>query len=77
MQELEKLREELSRLDVELLERVARRQEIVAEIGRVKSSAGRGTRDFSREKDVLNLARKTARRVGGWMRMWVKRCFAC
>ncbi len=64
MQDLQALREALSRLDVELLEMVARRQEIVAEIGRVKSIAGKGTRDFAREKDVLDLARRTARRVG-------------
>ncbi len=64
MQDLESLRQELSRLDVELLERVARRQQIVAEIGRVKSSAGRGTRDYAREKEVLELARRTARRLG-------------
>ncbi|WP_260292966.1 bifunctional chorismate mutase/prephenate dehydrogenase [Sedimenticola hydrogenitrophicus] len=64
MKDLQVLRERLSRLDVELLEMVARRQEIVAEIGRVKSSAGRGTRDYAREKDVLDLARRTARRVG-------------
>ncbi|MEE9358715.1 prephenate dehydrogenase/arogenate dehydrogenase family protein [Candidatus Vondammii sp. HM_W22] len=63
MQDLESLRKELSGLDVELLEMVARRQEIVAEIGRVKSSAGRGTRDYTREKVVLDLARKTARRL--------------
>lgn len=64
MKDLQALRERLSRLDVELLEMVARRQEIVAEIGRAKSSAGRGTRDYAREKDVLELARRTARRVG-------------
>ena len=64
MQDLQTLRTELSQLDVELLEMVARRQSIVAEIGRVKSAAGRGTRDYAREKEVLELARKTARRVG-------------
>ncbi|MCP4283217.1 MAG: prephenate dehydrogenase/arogenate dehydrogenase family protein [Gammaproteobacteria bacterium] len=64
MQELEKLREELSQLDVELLGMVARRQQIVANIGRVKSAAGRGTRDYAREKEVLQLARRTAAKVG-------------
>ncbi len=64
MERLEQLRAELSALDVELLELVARRQRKVAEIGRVKSTAGRGTRDFGREKVVLQLARDTARRVG-------------
>jgi len=64
MQALQALREKLSNLDVELLEMVAQRQQIVAEIGRVKSGAGRGTRDYAREKDVLSLARRTARQVG-------------
>ncbi len=64
MQELQALREKLSKLDIELLEMVAARQQIVAEIGRVKSSAGRGTRDYAREKDVLSLARRTANQVG-------------
>lgn len=64
MNELERLRSELSALDVELLELVARRQRMVAEIGRVKSDSGRGTRDFAREKVVLQLARDTAQRVG-------------
>jgi len=64
MDALEKLRAELSELDVQLLELVARRQQMVAEIGRVKSAAGRGTRDYGREKEVLQLARRTARRVG-------------
>lgn len=64
MQELQALREKLSKLDVELLEMVAQRQQIVAEIGRVKSGAGKGTRDYAREKDVLSLARRTAREVG-------------
>ncbi|MCP3867382.1 MAG: prephenate dehydrogenase/arogenate dehydrogenase family protein [Gammaproteobacteria bacterium] len=64
MGELDELRTELSELDVKLLELVARRQTIVGEIGRVKSAAGRGTRDYAREKDVLELARKTAGRLG-------------
>jgi chorismate mutase/prephenate dehydrogenase len=64
MEQLDRLREELSRLDVELLERVAQRQRIVAEIGRVKSAAGRGTRDPERERGVLELARTTAQRLG-------------
>ncbi|MCB1828932.1 MAG: prephenate dehydrogenase/arogenate dehydrogenase family protein [Chromatiaceae bacterium] len=64
MDELEKLRAALSELDVKLLELVAQRQQIVASIGRVKSAAGRGTRDYAREKEVLQLARRTAARVG-------------
>ena len=64
MEKLQDLRKALSALDERLLEMVARRQSLVAEIGRVKSAAGRGTRDFAREKEVLELARATALRVG-------------
>jgi len=64
MRDLKTLRGELSELDTQLLEVVARRQEMVAEIGRVKSAAGYGTRDFGREKEVLQLARRNARRLG-------------
>ena len=64
MDELQQLRQKLSALDVQLLEMVAERQKIVADIGRVKSASGKGTRDYAREKVVLNLARETAARVG-------------
>lgn len=57
---LDALREELNALDRTLLETAARRQQLVAKIGRVKQRAGRGTRDFSREKVVLEQARDAA-----------------
>ena len=43
---LEALRDELDRIDRELVERAAERQRIVSEIGRIKKSAGRQLRDF-------------------------------
>ncbi len=58
--ELDKLRTKLSSLDQELVKLIAARQEIVAEIGRTKVTSGKSTRDFKREKDVLDLARNTA-----------------
>jgi chorismate mutase/prephenate dehydrogenase len=64
MEDLQSLRHKLSMLDDRLLEMVAERQRIVAEIGRVKSLAGRATRDYNRERQVLELARRSARRVG-------------
>lgn len=57
---LEDLRRELSGIDRELVELIARRQGIVSEIGRTKQSSGRATRDFEREKDVIEMARKKA-----------------
>ena len=57
---LEDLRTELSAIDRELVELIARRQSIVGEIGQFKQSSGTATRDFKREKDVLDMARDQA-----------------
>jgi chorismate mutase / prephenate dehydrogenase len=58
--DLDELRSELSGIDRQLIEMIARRQQIVARIGRNKLSTGRATRDFEREKEVLGLARQHA-----------------
>jgi len=58
---LENLRSELSAVDRQLIELIAERQRIVGEIGRSKQSAGRATRDYEREKEVLEKARRQAR----------------
>ena len=57
---LEKLRSNLSAVDRQLIELVAKRQRIVGEIGQSKRLTGRATRDYERERDVLELARKQA-----------------
>jgi len=54
------LRDELDRIDRELIERAADRQRIVSEIGRIKKSAGRQLRDFRRERQVLDGVRAHA-----------------
>ena len=58
---LDELRGELSSIDRQLVELIAERQKIVGEIGRSKQSTGRATRDYERERDVLELAREQAR----------------
>ncbi|MCH8335783.1 MAG: prephenate dehydrogenase/arogenate dehydrogenase family protein [Proteobacteria bacterium] len=58
---LENLRSELSSIDRQLIELIAERQRIVGEIGRSKQSTGRATRDYEREKEVLEKARSQAR----------------
>ncbi len=57
---LENLRNELSAVDRQLVELIAERQRIVGEIGRSKQSAGRATRDYEREREVLEKARRRA-----------------
>jgi chorismate mutase/prephenate dehydrogenase len=57
---LEELRISLSAIDRQLIGLVAKRQRIVGEIGQSKRSTGRATRDYERERDVLELARKQA-----------------
>ncbi|MCJ7556150.1 MAG: prephenate dehydrogenase/arogenate dehydrogenase family protein [Gammaproteobacteria bacterium] len=60
----ESLRNSLSGLDRQILELVAQRQSTVKKIGELKRDKGENTRDFAREKDVLNHARKLAGEVG-------------
>ena len=57
---LDKLRADLSAVDTRLVELIADRQRIIGEIGRSKQSTGRATRDYEREKEVLDLARTHA-----------------
>ncbi len=63
-EELEQLRSRLTELDTELIRLAAERQRIVSEIGRSKMRQGRGTRDFKREKVVIDTARANAERFG-------------
>jgi chorismate mutase/prephenate dehydrogenase len=62
--DLDARRAELSELDQQLLELVARRTQLSLEIGRIKRDLGRGTRDFAREKVVLEKARRRAGELG-------------
>ena len=61
---LEALRDQLDRIDRELVERAAERQRIVSEIGRIKKSVGRQLRDFRRERQVLDGVRAHAEGFG-------------
>jgi chorismate mutase/prephenate dehydrogenase len=61
---LGELRNALGALDGEILGLIARRQEIVTEIGRIKGEAGRPVRDFGQEKEVVDRARRAASRLG-------------
>jgi chorismate mutase/prephenate dehydrogenase len=64
MDELLKLRNELDEVDAALIAAVAKRQAIVAEIGRIKHAAGKQLRDFQREREVLAHVRRRAEAVG-------------
>lgn len=57
---LDELRSKLSSVDRRLIELIAERQQLAGEIGQNKQATGRATRDFEREKDVLDMARQKA-----------------
>ena len=57
---LDNLRTSLSDVDRQMVELIARRSKIVGEIGKLKRSSGKATRDYQREKDVLDMARAQA-----------------
>lgn len=61
---LEDLRNDLSAVDRRFVDLIAERQRIVSDIGRDKLSSGTGTRDYAREKDVLDMARTQAAELG-------------
>lgn len=61
---LEKLRSKLSAVDREIVRLIAERQGIVGEIGRNKQSRGSATRDYAREKEVLDMGRAQAEELG-------------
>jgi chorismate mutase/prephenate dehydrogenase len=61
---LEELRNGLSDVDRRIVELIAERQRIVGEIGRSKRSDGAATRDYAREKDVLDMGRAQAENLG-------------
>lgn len=61
---LDKLRKNLSAVDRRLVELIAERQQIVGEIGKNKLTTGTGTRDYVREKDVLDTGRERAAELG-------------
>ena len=58
---LQELRTNLSAIDRQLVELIAARQQIVADIGKSKRTTGTGTRDYAREKDVLDAGRAQAK----------------
>lgn len=58
------LRKRLNQIDRNLLELVAERRDISREVARVKRTAGRPTRDYEREREVIVGARTTAEQLG-------------
>jgi chorismate mutase/prephenate dehydrogenase len=61
---LKNLRARLSTVDRQIVELIAERQRIVGEIGRNKLSDGTATRDYAREKEVLDTGRTHALQHG-------------
>ena len=61
---LDELRISLSEVDRQIVDLIAERQRIVGEIGRNKRDDGAATRDYSREKDVLDMGRAQAIKLG-------------
>ncbi|NND53710.1 MAG: prephenate dehydrogenase/arogenate dehydrogenase family protein [Gammaproteobacteria bacterium] len=61
---LNELRQRLNELDRQLIELIAERQAVVEQVGEFKRSSSRATRDYEREKQVLEGARQNARELG-------------
>ncbi|MEE4185188.1 MAG: prephenate dehydrogenase/arogenate dehydrogenase family protein [Gammaproteobacteria bacterium] len=62
--DLDQLRQRLNQIDREFLELMAERQSVVEQVSRLKLSSGQATRDYAREKQVLDQARADAQELG-------------
>jgi chorismate mutase/prephenate dehydrogenase len=62
--DLDELRARLSAIDRQIIQLAAERQAAVEQIGELKRATGMATRDFSREKQVLEAARDQALALG-------------
>ena len=58
--ELREARDLIDEIDAEIVDLLARRRHLAARAGRIKSQAGAGIRDASREKDLLDQRRRWA-----------------
>ncbi len=61
---LKKLRDRLTAIDRQIVNLAAERQDVVDEIGQFKLESGQATRDFAREKQVLEAAEAEALKLG-------------
>ncbi len=61
---LDELRDRLTVIDRELVERMAERERLSRQVAAVKRATGYPTRDFQRERDVLLRARTNAMQLG-------------
>jgi chorismate mutase / prephenate dehydrogenase len=61
---LDELRKQLAAIDREILTLAARRQALAGEIGETKRLAGRPTRDYDQERDVVQNGRALAGQLG-------------
>lgn len=62
--DLADLRNRLNDLDRQLIELIAERQSVVEQVSELKLNSGQATRDYEREKQVLERARSTAVELG-------------
>ena len=60
MKDLEKLRSQLSEVDLKIIDLIHQRQVLAEEIGAYKREKGQPTRDYIREKQVIDLAQSHA-----------------
>jgi len=61
---LESLRQRLTEIDRQLLRLAAERHKLAGDIGALKRAAGQPTRDYEREREVIELARAEADNLG-------------
>ena len=63
MSDLKKLRSKLSEIDLKIIDLIHQRQSLSQDIGILKRTKGKPTRDYKREKEVIELAKEHASKL--------------
>jgi chorismate mutase/prephenate dehydrogenase len=63
MSDLKKLRSKLSEIDLKIIDLIHQRQALSQDIGILKRTKGKPTRDYKREKEVIELAKEHASKL--------------
>ncbi len=64
MQNLESLREEISRIDAEIIQKLAQRQKLVLEVGKIKADNALAITDNHRESQLFAYYEKLSQQYG-------------
>jgi chorismate mutase len=74
MKTLNELRDDIEKIDAQIIKKLAQREKKVQQIGLLKKASGSKIKDATREKKLMRLYEKLSEQYG-LSEVWVKRIF--